>query len=357
MSLSLAPIASLENPVVWSDLNTIVATFPGWHYFRNQSVLITGGNGLLASYLVRALLLSSQLLDLDLSVTCLIRSHQSDISRLQPWIKSSNLNIVYGSVEGYPFELLDRHSNIIHAASGASPRLYRSNPLSIIHPNTIGTDRLCSQAVDWSCNRLLFFSTGEIYGELDKTDFMESDSGNLDPSQLRSCYAESKRCGETIAAAYFHQHGLSTVSARIFHTYGPQIRLDDGRVFADFLRDSLLGGPIQLASSGEAMRCFCYLSDATLAFLFLIVYGSGGHAYNVANPDAETSILDLASLIAQLSNPSLDVVSTDPNKTKPGYIPSPVKRSLPSIDKIRDLGWSPKQNLKMGFERTILSFL
>lgn len=354
--MSTQILRSSENSIVLEDLQGVVNNFSSWNFFHGQRILITGGNGLLPSYLVRALLLANRVHQLDLKVTCLIRSFQSDLFRLEPWINDPSLKLVYGEVESYPLNELDTQAIIIHAASGATPAVYNSNPVGIILPNTVGTARLCEQAHKWQTQRLLFFSTGEVYGVNSSPSFSESDYGLVDPCSLRSCYAESKRCGEAICVAYAHQYGLHTVIARIFHTYGPQMHLNDGRVFADFVRDSLEGKKIKLASSGEALRCFCYLSDATSAFLHIIVFGQAAQAYNLSNPSAEISIRDLAQLIAGLSDPPLEVFYGHNQDLKPGYMPSQVPRSLPSITKVNALGWQPVVGLHQGFNRTLLSY-
>lgn len=346
----------VENSIVWSDLENVIVSFPVWDFFRGQTILITGGNGLLPSYLVRALVLANRQQQLDLKVTCIIRSRKSDLARLEPWLSDQALELVYGEVESYPLDQLSHQSIVIHAASGATPAVYQTNPVGIILPNTVGTARLCEQASTWKSKRFLFFSTGEVYGINSAPHFLETDYGRVDPCSLRSCYAESKRCGETICVAYSHQYELHAVIARIFHTYGPQMKLNDGRVFADFVRDSLEAKQIKLASSGEALRCFCYLSDATIAFLYLIVFGGSGQAYNLSNPNAEISIRDLASLVAGLTDPPLEVYFGNNQDLKPGYLPSTVPRSLPSIAKLQALGWKPVVSLQDGFKRALSSY-
>jgi len=350
------PLIPSENPIILADLDQIVSTFSPWDFFRSQSVIVTGGAGLLGSYLVRTLLRANDCLDLNIRVTCLLRNKPALNSRLNPWLNHPNLNLIFGSAEDYDYTSLAPHSIVVHAASQASPSAYNKDPVGTILPNSVGTNRLCEQAHRWSAKKLLFFSTSEIYGVNSNNDIGELDYGYLDPMAVRSCYAESKRIGETICKAYAHQHSLNATCVRIFHTYGPQMALDDGRVFADFVRDALQGDSICLASSGTAMRCFCYLADATSGFLRLLVDGLPGESYNLANPDAEITILDLAHLISRLSKTRPEVQFVDPEHAKPDYMSSPVPRSLPSIDKIRSLGWNPSIGLEEGFSRTLESY-
>jgi len=346
-----------ENAIVLEDLNDIVSRFSSWKFFQDQKVFITGGNGLLASYLVRVLLFANNVLDLNLQVTCLVRSKKSDLSRLKPWINSSSLHLVYGDVVNYNYEQMAAQSIVVHAASGASPKLYQVDPVGIILPNSIGTAKLCQQSSEWDSKRFLYFSTGEVYGINNNSSFTENDYGYLDPSTLRSCYAESKRCGESTCVAYANQFNLHTTIARIFHTYGPQMRLDDGRVFADFISDSLSNDFIKLTSKGDALRCFCYIADATVGFLHLIVFGESGQSYNLANPKAEISIRDLGLLISNLTHPPLPLVYNTETIDQSKYLASKVPKSLPSIAKINAIGWYPTTSLQDGFSRTRASYL
>ena len=115
---------------------------------------------------------------------------------------------------------------------------------------------------------------------------------------VRSCYAESKRMGEVMCVSWGQQYNIHTVIVRPFHTYGPGISFDDGRVFADFVADAVLGRDIVLRSDGLAQRSFCYISDATIGFLTVLLKGDRGEAYNIGNPEAEMSIRELADTIS-----------------------------------------------------------
>jgi nucleoside-diphosphate-sugar epimerase len=219
----------------------------------------------------------------------------------------------------------------------------------------LGTYNLLKVAVKNKVKSFLFFSSGEIYGNSNKK--LKEDkiypSNNLD---LRASYSESKKMGETLCYSYFKQKKIPIKIIRLFHTYGPGMDLDDGRFMMDFVRDALQGDAISLASAGTAMRCFCYLTDATSGFLHLLSSGVAGEAYNLANPSAEITILELAHLISRLSRSNPKVQFVDPKHAKPDYMVSPAPRSFPSTTKINELGWQPKIGLEEGFRRTLLSY-
>jgi len=153
------------------------------------------------------------------------------------------------------------------------------------------------------------------------------------------------------------QYDIHVNVVRPFHTYGPGIDLNDGRVFSDFVANAVEGNNIILKSDGLAKRPFCYISDAVIGFLMVLISGKNAEAYNVGNPEAEVSIRDLAYQIRDLF-PKLNLeVEFDIKDEDDKYIKSPVLRSCPSIDKISDIGWTPSIGIKEGFNRTVKSFL
>jgi UDP-glucuronate decarboxylase len=247
---------------------------------------------------------------------------------------------------------------VIHAASKASPKFYGLDPVGTMGANTFGTHYVLEYARQSESQSVLFFSSGEVYGIPTDPDLpvTEDKYGYLDPTSVRSCYAESKRCGETMCVSWAHQFNVPAVIVRPFHTYGPGMALDDGRVFADFVADAVASRDITLKSDGLDIRPFCYLADATSGFLHVLMKGVRGVAYNVANPQGEVTIRALAEIVAGL-NPEkrLKVIRSSEGATL-GYLKSPLRRALPSIDRITALGWSPTTSVAEGFRRTIESY-
>lgn len=248
---------------------------------------------------------------------------------------------------------------IVHAASQASPRFYGTDPVGTLEANTTGTQQMLRHAKRSDCRSFLFFSSGEVYGiPLAETKrIAETDFGYLDPATVRACYAESKRMGETMCVSWHHQFGVPARIVRPFHTYGPGMDLNDGRVFADFVANVVAGRDIVLKSDGLARRPFCYISDATEGFLTVLLKGESCQAYNVANPGTEISIRDLAQTVAGLFPERGVGVRFDIPPASNAYLKSPIVRSCPSIAKINALGWQPKVGIVEGFGRTIQSFL
>ena len=348
-----------SNPIIRADLASIAATDLPWERLAGKSVVITGGGGFLASYLVKGLLFASRVRDLDLQVICVARSLSSVEKRLPSCREAPNLSVVLHDVsEDLPADF-PAADFIIHSASQASPKFYGADPVGTLKTNAIGTMHLLDHAVRHHSSGFLFFSSGEVYGQLKDPDesFTELEYGYLDPIQVRSCYAESKRVCETMCAAWAQQHGLHTGVVRPFHTYGPGMALDDGRVFADFVADVVAKRDIVLRSDGRARRPFCYIADATAGFLTVLLKGGLAQAYNVANTNAEISMKDLAQTLADLFPERGVGVRFEIPPASNAYLRSPITRQCPSVEKIAELGWRAKTGLREGFARTIQSYL
>ncbi len=323
-----------------------------WQRFSGKSVLITGAAGLLAAYLVEFFAWLNQAWSDDpVRLYALARDEKKLKDRFPYFISRSWFMPVIQDVCD-PLLIETPIDFIIHAASPSSPKYYLQHPVSTIRTNTLGTLNMLELARQKGA-RFLFMSSGAVYGHGDSQNAIdETDFGTQDPLEIYACYSESKRVCETLCAAYVRQYGVQAVIARISHTYGPGIDLSDGRVFSDLLSDSLAGRDIKLHSQGTSSRPFCYIADATSAFLTLLLEGSAGDAYNVGM-DSEITILDLARLIASLSSregtavllPEGDGETTEIRAS--GHF---------DITKMKNLGWYPKTTPDIGFQRVLSHF-
>ena len=336
---------------------TAITTSPliNWQLFANANVLITGANGFLPAYMAKTLLnLNTTLLKHSpCRVLALVRNYKHAREVFAPYLDRQDLVLITQDVSEslslpYPIHY------IIHAASPASPRFYKDAPLSVIYPNVLGTINMLNLARTNPVRSILYFSSGEVYGEF-AGEIDENAYGIVDPTSLRPCYAESKRMGENLCIAYGSEYGLPVKIVRPFHTYGPGMKLDDGSVFADFVRSVGMGQDIVLTSSGEAKRSFLYLSDATLAYFLILTKGANNEAYNVANEQGVVSIKELAQIIASLfPEKGLKVRFEPPNES---YMPSPILSCDVKTAKLNALGFTPKVSIEEGFSKTIRSYL
>lgn len=352
-------LKSALNSIILEDLLEIGSAHLPWGDLDGKTVLITGGSGFLASYIVQSFLVIKRLYGLNIKVNCIVRNLNSVKTRLQAWRHEPDLQFFCHDISKPLADEFPVADFIIHSASHASPKYYGLDPVGTLLANSLGTKNLLDYATKKGVKNFLFFSSGEVYGAplTDEGLITENDYGYLDPMNVRSCYAESKRIGETMCVSWAHQYGLHINVVRPFHTYGPGMSLDDGRVFSDFVADVVKRRSIRLKSDGLARRPFCYIADATLGFLNVLLKGLPTQAYNIANPDAEISIRDLAVLVADLFPERNVGVKFEIPVCNGDYLKSPILRSCPSIEKIRAMGWAPKVNLQDGFRRTIQSYI
>jgi len=349
----------MNSTVIEEDLRYIVDSDVPWSDLEGKNILITGANGMLPSYMVETILfLNDTQFKNKAKIFAVVRSIEKSRCRFRKYLNRQDLVFIIQDIV-FPLTISENIDYIIHAASNASPKYYGSDPVGTLVPNTIGTFNCLEFAKKNDIKSFLFFSSGEVYGAVENINkpINETAFGKINPTLVRSCYSESKRMGETMCIAWHKQYGIPTKIIRPFHTYGPYMQLDDGRVFADFVSDIVHKKNLFLKSVGSAKRTFCYSSDSTIAFFMILLNGRAGEAYNVGgNEKFEMSILELAqTLVNQFPEYNLKIIKKE-NCFDEGYIKSDIDRIIPDISKIQKLGWTPKISIPEGFRRTVRSF-
>lgn len=345
-----------RHPIVAEDMRKIVSAGVPWERLFGKTVLISGANGFVPAYMLEALLYLNETASAGIHAIALVRNHEKAMRRLGHLAGRSDLTTVVQDVRE-PYRGPEKVDFLVHAASQASPKFFATDPVGTFEANVIGTRNMLEVARNAKSEGFLFFSSGEVYGERANLSLpaTESSYGYLDPIDLRSCYAEGKRAGETLCACWHDQFGIPAKIVRISHTYGPGMELNDGRVFADFVADIVGGRNIVMKSDGSTRRPFCYLADATVAYFTVLLRGSSGEAYNVGS-DSECSILDLAEMLCSIfPERNLKVIRQERSQDDT-YVASAVAGGHFDISKIRSLGWEPITSLEEGFKRTVRSY-
>ena len=345
-----------RHSIVVKDLERIVASPLPWERLFGKAVLLSGANGFVPAYMVETLLFLNQTAGAGIHVVALVRNAEKAARRFRHLTHEPGLTIHVQDVRA-PYCGPAGIDFVVHAASQASPRYYAQDPAGTFETNVTGTLRMLEVAKQNESESFLFFSSGEVYGRISPSlsSVKETDFGPLDPTEIRSCYAEGKRGGETLCTSWHAQYGIPTKIVRLSHTYGPGMDLNDGRVFADFVADVVARRNIVMKSDGSATRPFCYLADATIAFFTILLRGSSGEAYNVGT-EIEHSILDLANTLCGLFPERGCQVIRQERRPDESYLVSPVQSCHFDTAKIRSLGWKPTTSIEEGFRRTILSY-
>lgn len=310
-------------------------------------ILITGAAGFLGSHLCDRLIMDGhQVIGMDNFIT----GNQENLGHLSG---NTNFSFIRHDVANFIF-VPGSLDAVLHFASPASPNPaspfgFPNLPIQTMKAGALGTHNTIGVARHNNA-RYILASTSEIYGDPLEHPQKETYWGHVDPIGLRSVYDEAKRFAEALTMAYHRYHGLDTGIARIFNTYGPRMRLDDGRVIPNFLRQALHKEELTVYGDGSQTRSFCYVDDLVNGIVNLLM--SGEHdPVNIGNPD-EISILDLAKLVNdKLDNPAGikflkgKVAGDDP------------LRRQPDISRAKNLlNWTPTISLEDGLEKTIPYF-
>jgi len=246
-----------------------------------------------------------------------------------------------------PFSIEGPVDGVMHMASPASPKDYLEHPIETLDVGSMGTRRMLELAREKRA-RYLVTSTSECYGDPLVHPQVETYWGNVNPVGPRSCYDESKRFAEALTMAYHRQHGVRTNIARIFNTYGPRMKLNDGRVVPAFLDQALRGQPLTVFGDGSQTRSFCYVSDMVEGLCRLML-SEERYPVNLGNP-SEMTILEFAERIRRMTGSQPEIVFQPLPEDDP-------KQRRPDIGKARALlGWEPRVPLEEGLRLTVEYF-
>lgn len=332
------------------DLETTIKSVIHAEKLYHSRVLVTGATGTIGSFIVDTLLQLNKTENADIVIYALGRSSARLQARFGD-IHADNLIFVQHDMNNaisFDFDI----DYIIHAAGNAYPAAFNHDQVGTIVGNIFGTYSLLKYAETHAAKRLLYVSTGEVYGQgnLNMDELSEEYSGYLDTTSPRSCYPISKRAAENLCCSYSRQYGLETVIVRPCHTYGPCMTENDNRANVQFLRNALNGENIVLKSAGTQMRSYCYIADCVSVILSVLINGKSGEAYNSANPDSRITIAGFAQKVADISGGK--VIFVDPT-AKEAADRTPIERQVLSAKKVMDLGWKGCYTIEQGIANTL----
>ena len=297
--------------------------------------LITGGSGFLGSHLAKKLLGKGE------EVICLDNFFTGTKGNLKELFNNKDFEFIRHDVTE-PIKL--EVDQIWHLACPASPVFYQYNPIKTTKTSFMGTYNMLGLAKRVGA-KFLLASTSEVYGDPEEHPQKESYRGSVNTVGIRSCYDEGKRIAETLCSDYQRINGVDTRIMRIFNTYGPNMRSDDGRVISNFIVQALRGEKITLYGDGTQTRSFCYVDDL-INGMELLMASNYKKPVNIGNPN-EFTIKELAFLVRDLINPNLEFDFKELPQDDP-------KQRRPNIQLAKDkLNWEPKIELKEGLIKTI----
>ncbi|HEX8940877.1 MAG TPA: NAD-dependent epimerase/dehydratase family protein [Candidatus Limnocylindrales bacterium] len=305
-----------------------------------MKVLVAGGAGFIGSHLCRTLLEAGH------QVVCLDDLSTGRLANVGDLAGHARFEFLQQDARSAPLVSAEA---IFHLASPASPVDYERLQLETLAANSLGTWRLADIAVQTGA-KLTYASTSEVYGDPLVHPQDEGYWGNVDPVGPRSMYDEGKRFGEALLTAMRRTRGLRATIVRIFNTYGPGMRPDDGRVIPELVTAALAGRPLVLHGDGSQTRSFCYVEDLVAGLLRVgLDLDSEGGIFNLGNPE-EVTIRQLAEAIIEATGSTAPIVSAPAREGDP-------QQRRPDIGRVqRQYGWSPIVDLRTGLRRTVAAW-
>lgn len=343
-----------NNKIIREDVDEIVSVIKGdCKKLRNSRILVTGASGMLAKYIVFTLIeLNKSILNNSLTIYLLSRHKCSSI-----YGSSKNIKYVIQDVSD-PLPHIKKLDYIIHAASKAAPKIYLANKIDTLKTNILGLFNILNLATK-DTKGILYFSSGEVYGLINSPDkIKENKICFTDHLSDRSSYAEAKKTGETICINYYNEKKYPINIVRLFHTFGPGLNVNDGRVFSDFIKDAIQGKDIVIKGDPDLVRPLLYIKDATIMFFKILLSEKSGEIYNISNPKNLITVREMAKLtsgaVYKIKKKKVSVVYTKENSR---HYKGAEKIVKPDIAKfIGEFKYIPNTTAKKAFFRTISSY-
>lgn len=347
----------IDNKIFKEDMEYIIhVNFINWEKLNNKTIFITGATGLIGYYLTSALIYKNIKENSNIKILALVRNIEKAKIQFEEQLRvDNNLNFICGDLNNIP-NISEKIDYIIHGASPTSSKSFAENPVEVIKTIYNGAVNVLELARSKDIKNMVYLSTMEVYGvnkTHDKVD--EEHESYLNTMNVRNSYPESKRLCENLCASYYSEYNVPINVLRLTQTFGPGIKENDNRVFAQFIRASIEKKDIILLTEGKTYRSYLYLADAVTAVLTILSVGKYGEAYNVANEESYCSIREMAELVVNdISNREIKLVFNFDNKNDTKIFMPQMCMNL-DIKKLKKLGWNSNYNLKNMYKRTIIS--
>ncbi len=314
---------------------------------ENKTILITGATGLIGQALIRRLLTIEEQ---PKTILALTRNKDNAEKIFADLEGAGRIRWIEGDVRN-PLPIAEEIDFIIHGAAETGSKAFIESPVEVIETAYAGVKNMLELAKEKAVSAFIFLSTMEVYGAPETDEkITELHGTDLNTMKPRSSYPEGKRLCEVLCAAYASEYKVPAMVLRLTQTFGPGVKYDDGRVFAEFARCAIEKKDIVLKTKGETKRSYLFTEDAADAILVALSNGEAGEAYNAANEETYCSIYEMAELVAkECANGEISVRIEEIDAEKFGY--APVLHMNLDTGKLRALGWKPATGLKEMYER------
>jgi nucleoside-diphosphate-sugar epimerase len=317
-------LATNENPLPAGDLDHVLRHATGlWDELRGTRLFITGGTGFFGSWLLESLAHANDTVDLGVKMVVLTRNADAFRSRRPHIASHPSVQFQTGDVRDFEFPA-DRIDYLIHAATSSDAKLNQANQAAMVDTITTGTRRALECARSCGVRRMLFTSSGAVYGSQpsDQARLEEDCPGVPEGRDTKAAYGHAKRSAEDLCADVDRTSGLAVQIARCFAFVGPYLPLDAHFAIGNFVRDALRGGPIRVEGDGTPVRSYMYAADLVIWLLTILLKGTPSRPYNVGSEEC-LSVGDLARTVARIGGTDVDIVkAAAPDQKAERYVPS-----------------------------------
>ena len=343
----------LSNELYREDIEKVAILKLPWEKLGDSSILISGSTGMIGSFLIDTLMELNAKHSINCHIYALGRNEEKAKQRFGLYFDNPFFHFVkHDILDPFIINTLPKIDYFLHLASNTHPIQYASDPIGTITINVIGLKNILDFATSMSCERVLFASSNEVYGENrgDTELFSENYCGYINSNTLRAAYPESKRCGEALCQAYIKQKSLDVVIARLTRSYGPTMLVSDSKASSQFIKKGVAGENIVLKSPGNQYYSYTYVADAVAGLLHVLLLGKTGEAYNIADESGDIHLKDMASIIAAYCGTK--VVFDCPDSVEASGYSTATKARLDGL-KLKTLGWNSFYSVETGLKRTI----
>lgn len=341
----------INHEIYKADVDAAASENLEWEKLAGKSLLLTGATGLIGTMIVDVLMKKNRDENLNVTIYATGRNENIAAQRFSDYWDDKNFHFVKMNVNE-PIAQNFSVNFIIHAASNNQNFLFSTDPVNTIMANILGTYNLMEFGVKNNIERFLFVSSGDSYGKPlnPDDDFDEKYCGYIDCNTLRAGYLEGKRAGESLCNAYIEQHGIDAVIARPCRIYGGTMRLDDTKAMSEFIMNGVRGENIVLKSEGLPKFSYIYVADCVTGIFYTFLKGKCGEAYNIADSSEILTLREIAEYISELCGTK--VIFELPSEVQAkGF--SNAARAVLINEKLRGLGWTPKDDTKSGVKKTL----
>ncbi len=344
----------INHVIYQEELNRITESSLPWNNLDGCNLLITGASGLIGSMLADVIIYHNKNKNGNINLWLMGRNEAALKLRYGNYMKDSYVHFLVQDV-CKEIEINTPIDYIVHGAGKGDPQSFAEDPVGVMNANYIGMFRVLELARKKHTKKVVYISSGEVYGILDpirckEAGMKESDYGYLDIINPRACYASSKRAAETLCISYKEQYGINVSIARPCHTYGAAMSEKDSRVIGEFLRCAIDKRNIIMKSPGLQKRSYCYIADTAEALLYIMLKGKNGCAYNISNSKSVITIRELAELIAKKADIKVTFQNSQ-EAEKRGY--SNIMNAVLDSAALEEIGWKPYYTIEEGLNRAL----